>query len=196
MTLFKLRRKSEHTGHPKGPADSRLPADDVARFSQIRDRLDANLRRWLNRGRSDRDLLRSPASLGEAKILIKNSRASLDAALVEYLEKSLNAQRHRQLLWRGVVLAVVAGSSVLIAALALRAWHTDLQSAGTPRSASQVQRRLADDRAQLTMRDLGPVDDQGTTLQRRLEDAAVKAATAQTDAQVAVSQRDAFQRQL
>ena len=109
-------RKSENVGPSRQPGDLGLPTDESLGFLRMRDRLDANLRRWLNRGCKDRDLLRSAVSLSEAEVLLGSFRTSLSKGQFDYLEKSLKAQHRRRLLQRSAALAGIVALAVVVAA--------------------------------------------------------------------------------
>jgi hypothetical protein len=55
---------------------------------RMRDRLDANFRLWLGRGRRSQDLLRTGAGISEAETLLRSFGTSLSDTQVDYLQRS------------------------------------------------------------------------------------------------------------
>jgi ABC-type bacteriocin/lantibiotic exporter with double-glycine peptidase domain len=111
------------------PATLALPAEEDPGFRRLRDRLEPSLRKWVNRGCRNSDLVRSAATLSDAEVLLRNFRASLTGAMAGYLEQSLKmARNRRRLLRRTVALAGVVGLAVPpLTVPAFREWISDLQ---------------------------------------------------------------------
>jgi hypothetical protein len=83
------------------------------RFLRMRDRLDASLTGWLDRGRQTDDLLGPGIELAEAETLIRHFRSSLSKIQVDYIRKSIGKQKRRRRMQDFVWLAVTAGLAVL-----------------------------------------------------------------------------------
>src|SRR5262249_49557139 len=105
-----------------------LSAD--AGLLRMRDRLEANLKLWLSRGRRGKDLLRSQPGLGEAETLMGGFQTSLSEAQVDYVKRSLNAQSIRRVFRRSLILAATAGLASLIIIPAVK-WSFERQKAET-----------------------------------------------------------------
>ena len=98
-----------------GKVENTALSPDGLGVVRMHERLDAHFRRWLNRGCKNSDLLRSAATLSEAEALRRSSSQSLDGALADYLEKSLQARNRRRWVWRCTTLAAGAVAVALLA---------------------------------------------------------------------------------
>jgi hypothetical protein len=85
-------------------------------FVRMRDRIDGCMRVWQKRGRHPHDLLRPGLSLTDAETLINHFHSSLSDAEIDYIQKSLAAQkrpgRKRLLLGLPVLIALVSLAAV------------------------------------------------------------------------------------
>jgi hypothetical protein len=158
--------------------------DEDLGFLRMRDRLEANLKLWLCKGRRSGDLLRSVASLNDAEALVRGFRGSLSDIQFEYLQKSLKARNRLHRVRRNAVLGVIGGLAVVVAvALGQRnALHIRLKE--TKAKANQAQRVAV------------LVAGQRDSFQAQLRDSEAEAQQAQKDSELAASQRDALQAQL
>jgi hypothetical protein len=152
---------------------------------RVRDRLEANFKLWLGRGRRGRDLLHAGPSIREAETLLRSFRASLSDAQVAYLQKSLKMYRARRWLRSGSLLALGAGLVIFLTELL--ASHRD---------ALQTQLKNAEAKFQQVQRDAELVANQRDALQTQLKDAEAKAQQAQKSGELVANQRDALQTQL
>jgi len=182
-------------------------------FLRMRDRLEANLKLWLRKGRRSGDLLRSVASLSEAEALVRGFRGSLSDMQIEYLQRSLKARSRRHQLRRNAVLGAVGGLAVLVAIAlsqrhALQTWlkgtevevrqvqkNTELLAAGQ-RDALQGQLKETEAKAQQAQQDGTLAASQRDSFQAQLRDTEAKAQQAQKNVELVSSQRDAVQAQL
>ena len=182
-------------------------------FLRMRDRLEANLKLWLRKGRRSGDLLRSVASLSEAEALVRGFRGSLSDMQIEYLQRSLKARSRRHQLRRNAVLGAVGGLAVLVAIAlsqrhALQTWlkgtevevrqvqkNTELLAAGQ-RDALQGQLKETEAKAQQAQQDGTLAASQRDSFQAQLRDTEAKAQQAQRNVELVSSQRDALQGQL
>jgi energy-coupling factor transporter ATP-binding protein EcfA2 len=166
---------------------------------RLRDRVEADLKIWLSRGRRSDDLLRSESGLSEAETLVRGFRTSLSDTQVVFLQKSLKAQKGRRRLRRTALLAVITGFTLAVALLAVKWLNAEIerQKAETrlaiQRDALQSQLKEAEARAQQNA-ELAAI--QRDALQTRLKDTEASAQQAQQKAEQVASQRDALQAQL
>src|SRR5271165_1655382 len=158
--------------------------DEDLGFLRMRDRLEANLKLWLRKGRRSGDLLRSVASLIEAEALVRGFRGSLSDIQFEYLQRSLKAGSGRHRLRRNAVLGVIGGLAVLVAV------------ALSQRDALQAQLKETEAKANQAQQDAALVVGQRDSFQAQLRDSQAKAQQAQKDSELPASQRDALQAQL
>jgi hypothetical protein len=190
---------------------------------RVRDRLAANFKRWLSRGRRGLDLLHAGPGVSEATLL-RSFRASLG-----YLQKSLERPTARRWLRNNALLALGAGLVIFLTILPAKWLNADIERKKVEKSgdfqgqmtnsaeqsevkvergqnnaelvASErdaLQARLKDTevKAQKAQKNMELVASQRDVFQARLKDAEPKAQEAQNNAELAASQRDAFQAQL
>jgi hypothetical protein len=173
--------------------------NDDAGLLRMRDRLEANLKLWLSRGRRRKDLLRSPTDLGEADTLMRGFQTSLSEAQVDYAKRSLQAQTTRRVFRRSLILAAVAGLASLVIVLAVR-WSFERQKAETlaanQRDALQAQLRETEARVQQAQQNAKLAADQRDALQRRLTETEASAEHGRKSADQLTNERDALQAKL
>jgi len=182
--------------------------DEDLGFLRMRDRLEAKLKLWVSKGRRNRDLLRSAASLSEAETLVQGFRDSLSDMQVEYLQRSLKVRSRRHRLRRSAVLGGLGGLAVLVGALGQRAAvqtrlkgieaevqeaQKNTQLATSQRDGLQAQLKQTEAKAQ---QDAALAASQRDSLQAQLNESQAKAQQAQKDTELAASQRDSLQAQL
>jgi ketosteroid isomerase-like protein len=181
-------------------------------FFQMRDRLDASLKPWLNRGRQTDDLLDRRIGLAEAETLLRDFGSSLTERQIEYIQKSLARQkRHRRV--RDIGLAAIAGLAVFVVFTAVERFNPENRRkqgeqnvqqaqqnadvATSQRSALETQLKKAqDEKAQLAKQNADVAASQRSALDTELKKAEEKARLAQQNADVASSQRSALETEL
>ena len=177
---------------------------------RVRDRLEANFKLWLSRGRRSRDLLHAGSGISEAETLLRSFRASLSDAQVDYLQKSLKAHRALRWLRNGALLALGAGVVTFLTELVVGqrdALETQLKNAEVEAQHAQRDAELLAGqrdalRAQLkdaeaeARKNMGLLTSQRDALQAQLKDAEAQAQQAQKSGELLASQRDALQTQL
>jgi WD40 repeat protein len=81
-------------------------------FLRMRDRLDASLRLWHNRGKQKDDLLRPGLPLAEGEKLVKDFQESLSLEAIHYVRASISERKRRRRVQDGVrytILAAITG---------------------------------------------------------------------------------------
>ncbi len=163
-------------------------------FFEMRDRLDASLKLWLEKGRHTDDLLDRGIGLAEAGTLLKDFRSSLSEGQIEYIRKSLAKQKRRRWARDGIGLAAIAGLAGF-AAFASIGWFNakshrktkeDVQSAQQNAELANSQRstleaelkKLRDEKAQLAQQN-ADLTTQTSALGTQLKEAKDKAQLAQ-----------------
>jgi hypothetical protein len=173
--------------------------NDDAGLLRMRDRLEANLKLWLSRGRRRKDLLRSQPGLGEADTLMRGFQTSLSEAQVDYAKRSLKAQSISRLFRRSLILAAIVGSASLVVVPAVK-WLLERQKAETlaasQRDALQAQLQETEARAQQAQANTELVAKERDVLQAQLKETAANAQATQKNIDLVASQRDALQAQL
>src|SRR6516164_8433363 len=177
---------------------------------RVRDRLEANFKLWLSRGRRSRDLLHAGSGISEAETLLRSFRASLSGAQVDYLQKSLKAHRALRWLRNGALLALGAGVVTFLTELVVGqrdALETQLKNAEVEAQHAQrdgellagqrdaLRAQLKDAEAE-ARKNMGLLTSQRDALQAQLKDAEAQAQQAQKSGELLASQRDALQTQL
>jgi hypothetical protein len=180
------------------PRVRQLLSDDVG-LLRMRDQLEADLKLWLSRGRRRGDLLRSELGLGEAETLVRGFRTSLTDAQVDYVQRSLKAQRRRRRFRRSLMLAAMVGLASLVIVPVVK-WSLERQTAemlaASQRDALQAQLKETEAKIQQAQQNAELAASQRDALQTRLKDTEASAQQAQKNAQQVASQRDALQAQL
>jgi hypothetical protein len=179
------------------PRIRKLLNDELEQL-RIRNQLEVNLKRWLSQGRKNDDLLRTTSSLSEAETLLRECRTSLNDIQVDYLQKSLKAQRGRSW-WRNAArVAVIGGLAALVVILAFKSLNLDTRRKRAERALG-LERRLANQteaRKHLAEKDAKQAAGQRDLLQARLEDIEDRAEQAQKNADFVASRRDTLQAKL
>ncbi len=111
-------------------------------FLRMRDRLDANRKRWLSRGCQTEDLLNSRTSRAEAKKLAKDFGSSLTETELGYIQKSLAYRKRRRQVRRAIGLAVFGGLAVL-ATIAAAIWPEARILRNATKAYTKLQHRIA-----------------------------------------------------
>jgi conflict system STAND superfamily ATPase len=152
-------------------------------FFQMRDRLDASLKRWLAQGHHSDDLLERGIGLAEAATLLRDFGSSLSEGQIEYIQKSLAKQKRRRWVRDGIGLAAVAGLAVFAAFAGIGRFNT--KSHHKNKEEVQPAQQNADF-----------VASQRSGLETQLNKAEEKAQLAQQNADLANSQRGALETEL
>ena len=114
-------------------------------FLRMRDRLDASLKLWLNRGKQRDDLLEPGLHLAEGEKLVKDSGASLSGQQADYVAASVAERDRRKHAHERIRYTVMAA----IIALALVAGFQWLQAERQRQSAAQALKSEAEVTAKL-----------------------------------------------
>jgi hypothetical protein len=166
------------------PRVRQLLSGDIG-LLRVRDRLEANFRLWLSRGRKNRDLLSTGPGTSEAETLLRSFRESLSATQVYYIQRSLKVARGRHRLWGGTLLALGAGLAIFLTILA-----------ATWLNAMQTQLKETAAKAQQAQANMGVVTKERDALQAQLKETVAKAQQAQANMDLVTKERDALQTQL
>jgi hypothetical protein len=153
-------------------------------FLRMRDRVESCLKSWLKHGRRTHDLLSPGASLADGETLLNHFHSSLSNAQIEYVQKSLAAQKHGRLkgylLWLPIIVALV----ILAGVVGVR-WFNRESLRVSLQEFGKVERKLAE---------LAQTDRGGN--QAELKDAEEKAQLAQHEAELSSAQRSAIEGEL
>jgi AAA ATPase domain len=153
-------------------------------FLRMRDRVDGCLKLWLKRGRRTHDLLTPGLGLADGQTLLNHFQSSLSNAQIEYIQKSLAAQKRsrrvRYLVWLPFVLVLIS-----LAAFFEFRWFNNESLRTSMREFGSLERKLAE---------LAKADRGGD--QAELQQAEEKAQVAQHDAELAAAQRSSMESQL
>src|SRR6516164_532820 len=173
--------------------------NDDAGLLRMRDRLEANLKLWLSRGRRRKDLLRSQPGLAEAETLMRGFQTSLSEAQVDYVKRSLQAQSIRRLFRRSLILAAIVGLASLVIIPAVK-WSLERQKAETLAASQRDarQRRLTETEssAERARKSADVLTNERDALQTQLKEAKAGTRQLQKNLELATGQRDGLQRQL
>jgi AAA ATPase domain len=112
-------------------------------FLRMQDRLNGCLKLWLNRGRQNHHLLRLGSELADGETLINHFHFSLSEALIDYIKKSIAAQRRGQRIRNIVALAVLMALASLAAVVGVRWVNTESQRKSLDEY-TIVERRIAE----------------------------------------------------
>ena len=96
-------------------------------FLRMRDRLDGCLKLWLNRGRQNHHLLKPGSGLADGETLIDHFHFSLSEAQIDYIKKSIAAQRRGRWIRNIVALPILIALVSLAAVVGLRWFNTESQ---------------------------------------------------------------------
>ena len=112
-------------------------------FLRMRDRLDGCLKLWLNRGRQNHHLLRPGSGLADGETLINHFHFSLSEAQIDYIKKSIAAQRHGRWIRNIVALPVLIALVSLAAVVGVRWFKTESQRKSLDEY-TDLERRIAE----------------------------------------------------
>jgi len=112
-------------------------------FLRMRDRLDGCLKLWLNRGRQSHHLLRPGSGLADGETLIDHFHFSLSEAQIDYIKKSIAAQRHGRWIRNIVALPVLIALVSLAAVVGVRWFKTESQRKSLDEY-TDLERRIAE----------------------------------------------------
>jgi WD40 repeat protein/tetratricopeptide (TPR) repeat protein len=109
-------------------------------FLRMRDRLDASLRLWLNRGKQKDDLLGQGLPIAEGEKLINDFEESLSLEQIGYVRASISERKRRKRVQDRIRYAVLAGMT----GLALFAWLEWFRAEQQRQSATQALKTVAE----------------------------------------------------
>jgi hypothetical protein len=176
-------------------------------FLRMRDRLDANLKLWLNRDRRCADLLGPEFGIADAETLLRHFRSALNKTEIDYIQKILAKRKHGRI--RNIFVLVVGASLAVLATFAGVWWYnTNIHRKGAVelarferrQEASQLQ--LAKDKPPLSEQNANFSVNEGSALETQLaleaelKNAEDKAQAAQQNADLATTQRSAMEAEL
>jgi hypothetical protein len=153
-------------------------------FLRMRDRVDGCLKLWLNRGRQNHRLLSPGSGLADGETLINHFHFSLSETQIDYIKKSISAQRH------GRRIRTVVGLPVLIALVSLAA------VVGVRWFNADSQRKSLDEYAKLERKIADLAQSQGAAIQSAVKEAEERARQSEQKADLAAAQLRATETQL
>ncbi len=153
-------------------------------FLRMRDRLDGSLKLWLNRGRQTQHLLRSGSALADGETLINHFHYSLSETQIDYIRRSIAAQR------RGRRLKYIVGLPILIALASLAT------VAGVRWLKADSQRKSLDEYAKLERKIAEFAQSEGDATQNAAKNAEERALRAEQRADLAATQFRAIEARL
>jgi hypothetical protein len=171
---------------------------------QMRDRLDASLKLWLDRDRHKDDLLNPGIGLAEAQTLLKHFGSSLSEGQIEYIQNSLARQKHRSRIRDNLGLAALAGFAVFAAYAGVERFRTERGSTNSKQDVQRIQqngdlansqqsaletqlKKAEQEKAQLVKQNADLVNNQ-SVLETQLKKAEEKAQLAQQNADLTKNQ--------
>gem|GEM_PF-3664126 len=181
-------------------------------FLRMRDRLDGCLKLWLNQGRQNHHLLRPGSGLADGETLIDHFHFSLSEAQIDYIKKSIAAQRRGRWIRNIVALPILIALASLAAVVGLRWFNTESQRnslgeytnlerriaeiAQSKLGATQNATKSAEERAQRAEQRADLAATQLRAIEAQLRQAEEKARLGQQSADLATTQRSAMEAQL
>ena len=200
------------------PRLSELLSED-RRFFGMRDRLDANLKLWISRGRQREDLLDRGIGLAEARTLLTEFGLQLNEGQIDYIQRSLARHKPSRKVPQKIGLAAIvclAISAAFVGGERFNAWSNrpnneqDLRLkqqnavlAASQRSELEAERGALEIRLKETEQNLeiarksaDHADSQRSALKTQLEKAEENRQLAQQNADLANSQRNALEAEL
>ncbi len=112
-------------------------------FLRMRDRLDGCLKLWLNQGRQTHQLLRPGSGLADGETLINHFHFSLSETQIDYIKRSVAAQKRGHRTRNIVGLAVLAALASVAAVAGVRWFSWDSQRKSL-NEYSKLERKIAD----------------------------------------------------
>jgi chromosome segregation ATPase len=151
-------------------------------FFEMRDRLDASLKLWLEKGRHTDDLLDRGIGLAEAATLLRDFRSSLSEGQIEYIRKSLAKQKRRRWVRDSIGVTAIAGLAGFAAFAGIGRFHAKSQH--------------KNEEVQLAQQNADFVASQRNAFETQLKKAEEKAQLAQQNADLAANQRNTLETEL
>jgi len=114
-------------------------------FLRMRDRLDASLRLWHNRGKQKDDLLRPGLPLAEGEKLVKDFEESLSLEAINYVRASISERKRRRHVQDGVrytILAAITGLAIFAGVQWFRAEGQRKNAAQALKSEAEIAAKL------------------------------------------------------
>ena len=153
-------------------------------FLRMRDRVDGCLKLWLNQGRQNHRLLSPGSGLADGETLINHFHFSLSETQIDYIKRSIAAQR------RGRRFRTIVGLPVLIALVSLAA------VVGVRWFNADSQRKSLDEYAKLERKIADLAQSEGAVIQNAVKEAEERARQAERKADLAAAQLRATETQL
>jgi hypothetical protein len=161
------------------------------RFLRMRDRLDANLKLWISRGRQREDLLDRGIGLAEAQTLLTDFGSQLNEGQIDYIQRSLARHKPRRKVPQKIGLIAIIGlaiSAAFVGGERFNAWSK------RPNNEQDV--RLNQQNAGLAASQHSELEAERGALEIRLKESEQKLGIAQQSADFANSQRAGLKTQL
>jgi WD40 repeat protein/tetratricopeptide (TPR) repeat protein len=114
-------------------------------FLRMRDRLDASLRLWRNRGKQKDDLLRPGLPLAEGEKLVKDYEESLSVEAINYVRASISERKRRRRVQDGIrytILAAITGLAIFAGLQWFRAEGQRQNAAQALKSEAEIAAKL------------------------------------------------------
>ena len=161
------------------------------RFLRMRDRLDANLKLWISRGRQREDLLDRGIGLAEAQTLLTDFGSQLNEGQIDYIQRSLARHKPSRKVPQKIGLTAIVGlaiSAAFVGGERFNAWSK------RPNNEQDV--RLKQQNAGLAASQHSELEAERGALEIRLKESEQKLGIAQQSADFANSQRAGLKTQL
>src|ERR1700730_4581018 len=178
-------------------------------FLRMRDRLDGCLKLWLNGGRRTHHLLRPGSGLADGETLANHFHFSLSETQIDYIKRSIAAQKRGRWIRNIVALPVLIALASLAAVVGVRSLNTEnlrkslddytdverriAEIAQSERGETQNAAKNAEERVQRAEQSAELAATQRSAMEAQLKQAEEKA---QQSAELALRQRNAMEVQL
>jgi energy-coupling factor transporter ATP-binding protein EcfA2 len=172
------------------PRLSELLSED-RRFLRMRDRLDANLKLWISRGRQREDLLDRGISLAEARTLLTDFGSQLNEGQIDYIQRSLARHKPSRKVPQKIGLAAIVCLAISAAFVGGERFNA---SSKRPNNEQDV--RVKQQNADLAASQRSELEAERGGLEIRLKETEQKLGIAQQSAEFANGQRSALEAEL
>ncbi len=172
------------------PRLCQLLSDD-RHFLWMRDRLDANLTRWVSQGCRRKDLLDHGIRLAEAETLLADFGSQLNESQIDYIRKSLARKKRPGRLPQKIGLAAMVGLAVFAGFVGAEQFN-----AASRRTNKEKELRTAQQNSDLEANLRSELEAERGTLEIRLKEAEQNLLLAQEKADLANSKRSALETEL
>ncbi len=172
-------------------------------FVRMRDRVDGCMKLWLKNGKRTHDLLTPGLSLADGETLLNHFHASLSAAQIEYIEKSITDQKRSRRTTYGVLVAVLVALACVATIAAVQRLTSDGKRA-IILEYGNLERKIAElahnghgsDQEQLSQKEGEKVSSQRSALEAQIKTLQDKLKEIERGANLATSQRSASEAEL